>query len=42
MVSKAKSIFASLGYLLLGFGIQIVVTIVGMIGLAVFYEISNA
>ena len=42
MGSKAKSIFASLGYLLLGFGIQIVVTIVGMIGLAVFYAISNA
>lgn len=42
MGSKVKSFFAALGYLLLAFGIQLVVTIIGMIGVGIFYAISNA
>lgn len=41
MGSKVKSFFASLGYLVLSFGIQLVVSIVASIGLMVYYLVTN-
>lgn len=41
MGSKVKSFFASLGYLVLSFGIQLVVSMVASIGLMVYYLVTN-
>lgn len=41
MGSKVKSFFASLGYLVLSFGIQLAVSFVASIGLMVYYLVTN-
>ena len=41
MGSKVKSFFTALGYLLLSFVIQLVVSIVASIGLMVYYLVTN-
>lgn len=41
MGSKVKSFFASLGYLVLGFGIQLAVSMVATIGLIIYYLVTN-
>ena len=41
MGSKVKSFFASLGYLVLGFGIQLAVSMVATIGLIISYLVTN-